>query len=160
VTVEATGFSQSSYKNVVVNVGSAVNLEVILQVGSVSQSVDVGDTLLAVDLPNPTTTINLASIRNLPINGRRFQDFATLTPTVQVDTERGQLSFMGQRGINSNVMVDGADYNNPFFGGIRGGERSNSIVTVPQSSVQEFQAVTRLYSRVRPVQRRLVKRDY
>jgi hypothetical protein len=146
VTVEASGFAPATYQGVVVNVGAAVSLPVKLAVGTLAQSVDVGDQLLQIDLPNPTTTVNLSAIQNLPINGRRFQDFATLTPAVQVDTERGQLSFLGQRGINSNVMVDGTDYNNPFFGGIRGGERSNSIITVPQSSVQEFQAVTAGYS--------------
>ncbi len=43
-------------------------------------------------------------------------------------------------------MVDGADYNNPVFGGARGGERSNFVPTVPQSAVQEFQAVTTGYT--------------
>jgi Carboxypeptidase regulatory-like domain/TonB dependent receptor-like, beta-barrel len=146
VRVDAQGFSQSVYQNVTLNVGSAVNLEVKLELGGAGQEINVADTFLPIDLPNPTTTIDVGAIGNLPINGRRFQDFATLTPTVQVDTERGQLSFLGQRGINSNVMVDGSDYNNPFFGGIRGGERSNFVVTVPQSSVQEFQAVTAGYT--------------
>jgi hypothetical protein len=146
VTVEAQGFAAATFKGVVVNVGSAVNLPVTLEVGAVAQSVDVSTTLLAVDLPNPTTMVNLNQVENLPINGRRFQDFATLTPTVQVDQERGQLSFTGQRGINSNVMLDGTDYNNPFFGGIRGGERSNFIVTIPQTSIQEFQSVTSGYT--------------
>src|SRR4029453_9092209 len=92
-----------------------------------------------------TTTVDADAINDLPINGRRFQDFVTLTPTVQVDTSRGQLSFAGQRGINSNVNVDGADYNQPFFGGIRGGERSNNAFTVPQESIQEFQVVAAGY---------------
>jgi hypothetical protein len=146
VMVEAPGFAPAELKGVVVNVGSAVDLPVTLAVGTTTVIVDVSDTLTGVDLPAPTTIINTQSIENLPINGRRFQDFATLTPTVQVDQERGQLSFAGQRGINSNVMLDGADYNNPFFGGIRGGERSNFIITVPQTSIQEFQAVTSGYT--------------
>jgi hypothetical protein len=107
---------------------------------------EVGDTLLQVVLPQPTTNLSEAAITNLPILGRRFQDFATLTPTVQVDPQRGQLSFAGQRGVNSNVMLDGTDYNQPFFGGIRGGERSNLAFTVPQSAIQEFQTVTTGYS--------------
>ena len=131
VRVDAQGFAQRVYQNVTVNVGSAVSLDVTLQLGGAEVEINVADTFLPVDLPNPTTTIDMTSIEDLPINGRRFQDFATLTPTVQVDQERGQLSFLGQRGINANVMVDGSDYNNPFFGGIRGGERSNFIVTVP-----------------------------
>ncbi len=65
---------------------------------------------------------------------------------MQVDPSRGQLSFAGQRGINANVSVDGADYNEPFFGGIRGGERSNNAFTVPQESIQEFQVVAAGYS--------------
>src|SRR5262249_25412046 len=92
------------------------------------------------------TIINTTAIENLPINGRRFQDFAGLTPTVIVEPSRSQISFAGQRAINSNIMVDGADYNQPFFGGIRGGERSNSIITVPQSSGEEFQTATTGYA--------------
>ena len=52
----------------------------------------------------------------------------------------------GQRGINSNVSIDGADYNQPFFGGIRGGERSNNAFTVPQEAIQEFQVIASGYS--------------
>src|SRR5204863_5558530 len=87
-----------------------------------------------------------ARIQNLPINGRRFQDFVTLTPTAQVDPSRGQISLSGQRGINGNVNVDGVDYNQPFFGGLRGGERSNSAMTLPQESIREFQVVASGYS--------------
>ena len=59
---------------------------------------------------------------------------------------RGQLSFSGQRGINSNISVDGADFNQPFFGGIRGGERSNNAFTIPQEAIQEFQVAAAGYS--------------
>src|SRR5205823_12889194 len=65
---------------------------------------------------------------------------------VQIDPARGSISFAGQRGINGNVMVDGTDYNNPFFGGTRGGERSGFVPTVPQSSLEEFQVVTTGYA--------------
>jgi hypothetical protein len=146
VTVEKAGFSTAVLEGVVVNVGSAVDLPVTLQVGTTTQSVTVSETMMTIALPAPQATLNANAITNLPINGRRFHDFATLTPTVQVDPQRGQLSFAGQRGIYSNVMLDGADYNQPFFGGIRGGERSSSIITVPQSAIQEFQVVTTGYN--------------
>src|SRR5438128_2747653 len=42
--------------------------------------------------------------------------------------------------------LHGADYNQPFFGGIRGGERSNFAPTIPQESIQEFQVVASGYS--------------
>lgn len=146
ITVDSSGFAQTKIEGIVLNVGGAIGIDVVMQVQATTTTVEVGETLLNVALPAPSTTLSNLAITNLPINGRRFQDFAVLTPTVQVDPQRGQLSFVGQRGINSNIMLDGADYNQPFFGGIRGGERSNNVFTVPQSSIQEFQVVTSGYS--------------
>ena len=123
-----------------------MNLPVTLLVGATAQTVDVTAESTSVDLSAPTTIINTLAIENLPINGRRFTDFAALTPTVQIDPIRGSISFAGQRGINGNVMVDGADYNNPFFGGTRGGERSGYVPTIPQASIAEFQAITTGYA--------------
>ncbi|MCS7024516.1 MAG: TonB-dependent receptor [Bryobacteraceae bacterium] len=146
VVAEAQGFSPSTTSGIVVNVGSTVGLNIVMQVQAVSTTVEVAESLLNVAMPAPAAVVNSTAITNLPINGRRFQDFATLTPTVQVEPSRQQLSFAGQRGINANVMVDGADYNQPFFGGIRGGERSNFNFTIPQSAIQEFQVITTGYS--------------
>jgi len=146
LSAESSGFARAKVEGVVLNVGTALNVDIVLQVSSTTTVVEVGASLMNVALPAPSTTLNVGAIQNLPINGRRFQDFAVLTPTVQVDPQRQQLSFAGQRGINANVMLDGADYNQPFFGGIRGGERSNNVFTVPQSAIQEFQVVTTGYS--------------
>ncbi len=146
LTVDAQGFASSVFEGVVVNVGSSVDLPVVMQVGTTVQTVEVGESLIQVDMPSPSSLVNMRAIENLPINGRRFHDFAALTPTVQVDQARGSISFAGQRGINGNVMVDGTDYNNPFFGGTRGGERSGFVFTIPQTSVQEFQAITTGYA--------------
>ena len=130
-----------------ITVGSSLTANQTMQVSSVAETVTVtASPAVESTATVRTTTVDAEAIANLPINGRRFQDFITLTPTVQVDPQRGQLSFAGQRGINSNVSIDGADYNQPFFGGIRGGERSNNAFTVPQESVQEFQVVAAGYS--------------
>lgn len=146
VVAEASGFAANTTSGLVVSVGSTVGLNIVMQVQAVNTTVDVAESLLNVAMPAPSTMVSNTAITNLPINGRRFQDFATLTPTVQVDPSRSQLSFAGQRGINSNVMVDGADYNQPFFGGIRGGERSNNNFTIPQGAIQEFQVITTGYA--------------
>ncbi len=147
MTVTAAGFAETKLTEVVLTVGSAITVNPNMSVQGTSTVVEVGETMISDVQTAPSTTITSTAITNLPINGRRFQDFAQLTPTVQVTSgTRNQLSFAGQRGIYSNVMLDGGDYNQPFFGGIRGGERSNSIITVPQSAVQEFQVVTTGYS--------------
>ena len=146
VVAGAEGFAEASVQGIVLNVGTTVQADLTLQVEETRSEIDVSASLIDPVQSASDNIVNGTAIRDLPINGRRFQDFALLTPTVQVDRQRGQLSFVGQRGINSNVMVDGTDYNQPFFGGIRGGERSNSIITVPQSAVREFQAVAAGYT--------------
>ena len=146
VTASSAGFAESKIEGVVVTVGSAVSLNITLSVQGTTTTVEVGEASISEVQTSSSATLNSTAITDLPINGRRFQDFATLTPTVTVEPSRSQLSFAGQRGIYSNVMLDGGDYNQPFFGGIRGGERSNSIITVPQSAIQEFQVVASGYS--------------
>jgi hypothetical protein len=146
VRVEAAGFAPAQVDEVNLSVGATINLSVSLQVAGVVETIVVTAPAIDTQTVALTTTVNLNAIQNLPINGRRFTDFAALTPAVQIDPTRGSISFAGQRGINGNVMVDGADYNNPFFGGMRGGERSGFVPTVPQSSVEEFQAITTGYA--------------
>lgn len=147
LSLELAGFNTGTRK-VILTVGAIVTANHTLNVTGVTETVVVEAATPQIETSSTvrTTTIGAEAIGNLPINGRRFQDFITLTPTVQIDTSRGQLSFAGQRGINSNVSIDGADYNQPFFGGIRGGERSNNAFTIPQEAIQEFQVMATGYS--------------
>ncbi|MGB9182069.1 MAG: carboxypeptidase regulatory-like domain-containing protein [Pyrinomonadaceae bacterium] len=146
VEVTASGFGKSTQTGYKVEVGSALDAEITLQVQDVNAQVTVTAASVETTLTQTPTNINDTSISQLPINGRRFQDFVLLTPSAQLDPVRQQISLVGQRGINSNVQIDGADYNNPFFGGLRGGERSNNAFTIPQGAVREFQVVTSGYN--------------
>jgi Carboxypeptidase regulatory-like domain/TonB dependent receptor len=146
VDVTAQGFGKSTQTGYKVEVGSSLDANITLQVSDVSAEVLVTSASVETTQVQTPTNINENSITNLPINGRRFQDFVLLTPTAEVDPVRQQISLVGQRGINANVQIDGADYNNPFFGGIRGGERSNQAFTFPQSAIKEFQVVPSGYN--------------
>ena len=148
VSAEASGFAATSIKDVEVSVGRTFDLKISMSASGVQEVVNVtaGAIQVQTTRSEADSVLNQKAIENLPINGRRFQDFVTLTPTALVDPSRGQISLAGQRGINSNVNVDGVDYNNPFFGGIRGGERSNNAFTIPQESIKEFQVVASGYS--------------
>jgi Carboxypeptidase regulatory-like domain len=145
VTANSSGFAEQKIE-VEVFVGRSADANFALGVQGVSAEVQITGDQVQTTASNFDAVQNSAAISNLPINGRRFQDFVTLTPTAQVDPSRGQISLSGQRGINSNINVDGVDYNQPFFGGIRGGERSNSAFTLPQESIREFQVVASGYS--------------
>jgi len=142
----APSFGDSTL-DVQVQVGRTTDANVSLAAGSVSAVVQVSAEGIQTTTSNFDAVQNSDAIQNLPINGRRFQDLVGGTPSALVsDATRGQISLSGQRGINSNVNVDGLDFNQPFFGGIRGGERSNSAFTLPQESIQEFQVVASGYS--------------
>src|SRR5437870_4995165 len=147
IDVEAQGFGKFTQTGYKVEVGSAITADINLSVQGVTGTVLVSaGANVETTQVQTTTNINDTSISQLPINGRRFQDFVLATPTAQIDPSRGQISLVGQRGINGNVQIDGADYNNPFFGGLRGGERSNQAFTIPQSAVKEFQVVASGYN--------------
>lgn len=148
VAAEASGFAASTMTDVEVSVGRTRDLNISMGVTGVTEvvSVTAGAVQVQTSRSEADSVLNQEAIENLPINGRRFQDFVTLTPTAQVEPSRQQISLAGQRGINSNINVDGTDYNNPFFGGIRGGERSNFAFTIPQESIKEFQVVASGYS--------------
>ncbi len=120
VKTTAANFGEVALE-VEVQVGRITDANVTLGASGVSAVVEVTAEGVQTTTNNFDAVQNETAIQNLPINGRRFQDFVTLTPTAQVDPSRGQISLSGQRGINSNINVDGVDYNQPFFGGVRGG---------------------------------------
>ena len=142
VTATAAGFAPSTVDRITVSVGGAVRTVIPLALGETFTEIEVSAALLDALLPATSNVVGSKVFSDLPINGRRFHDFALLTPGVQVSRAAGHLSFGAQRGIYTNVSVDGTDYNQAFFGGIQGGERAGSAMTLPQSAIQEFQAIT------------------
>ncbi|MBK8315455.1 MAG: TonB-dependent receptor [Acidobacteria bacterium] len=146
LSATAQGFAKAELTGVVAKVGQVTDANLTLGVGAVSEAITVTAEAVQTTVSQPDAVLNETAIQSLPINGRRFQDFVTLTPTAQVDPQRGQISLSGQRGINTNINIDGLDYNQPFFGGIRGGERSNNAFTIPQELIKEFQVIAAGYS--------------
>ena len=75
--------------------------------------------------PEGATRIDAMELQAIPNNGRNFLEFTKLTPGVSIvqGPDGDELTVNGQKGIQNNVSVDGADFNNPFFGEQRGGQR-------------------------------------
>src|SRR5207245_10716677 len=82
------------------------------------------------------------AVTNLPNNGRNFLNLTLLTPNVGIvqGPDGDELTVAGQKGIHNNVSVDGADFNNPFFGEQLGGQRP--AFTVNLDAVQEIVVVS------------------
>ena len=140
-TSGAQGFAPADYGNVTVTVGGQTPLEIQLKVGATTTMVDIsaGGQVVETTQTSVSTTINQKSIENLPINGRNFQDFATLSPGVIRDPRGGDLSVGGQRGTFNSLQVDGVDNNNTFFGQALGRGGVRPPYQFSEESVQEFQ---------------------
>jgi len=146
VTVNSSGFSPMTVENVVVEIGRETNLEVALAVGPVTGSVDVSAEAPVINTTQQdfSTNINQTSINELPINGRRWSNFALLTPGAVPDGTFGLISFRGISGLLNNNTIDGGDNNQAFFAEERG--RTRISYSISQAAIREFQVNTSSYS--------------
>lgn len=150
LSVEAAGFKTAKRTGLTLNVGSAVSLDIALQVGTPTETITVTEDAPLVETARSqtSTVINARSVADLPINGRNFLDFTALTPGVVKDPTRGgDLTFGGQRGTLNSLTVDGTDSNNVFFGQSTGRAGSGrSPYSFSQDAVQEFQVATNTFA--------------
>lgn len=144
ITVSATNFGTLARTGIDLAVGQTVNLQLTLSVAGREEVVNVSGDVPVVETSKveQSTYIDKNSIRTLPTNGRNFLDFMTLTPGVSIvqGPDGNEISVNGQKGIQNNVSIDGADNNNPFFGEQRGGQRP--AFTVNLDAVKEFVVVS------------------
>lgn len=138
VAVAHLGFRTSEQKNVVVSVGASATVIAKLEIGAVTDSVTVTDSIL-IDTTKTVEAdlIDRKQIQDLPINGRRVDQFALLTPGVARDGRFGLLSFHGASGNFNNYLIEGNDDNQAYFSEPRGRTRIASSVSA--NAVQEFQ---------------------
>jgi hypothetical protein len=87
-----------------------------------------------------SSNLNQTSINELPVNGRRWSNFAILTPGAVPDGNFGLISFRGISGLLNNSTVDGGDNNQAFFSEERG--RTRSAYSISQAAIREFQVNT------------------
>jgi len=126
VSARAVGFTETRQTGIRLGVGGTINLTLQLQAVQL-QAVTVEATQPVVDATRIETSTSLpdAAVSRLPNNGRNYLNLTLLTPNVAIvqGPDGDELSIGGQKGIHNNVSVDGADFNNPFFGEQRGGQR-------------------------------------
>ncbi|PYT00589.1 MAG: hypothetical protein DMF65_08525 [Acidobacteria bacterium] len=146
VTINATGFSAFTQQKVVVEVGRITPLDVDLSIGGASETVQVTSEAPVINTQQQdfSSNVNQVSINNLPINGRRWSNYALLTPGAVPDGTFGLISFRGISGLLNNNTVDGGDNNQAFFAEERG--RTRISYSISQSAIREFQVNTSSYS--------------
>jgi Carboxypeptidase regulatory-like domain/TonB-dependent Receptor Plug Domain len=127
ITVTLPSFSTLVREGVTLSLGQTVTLVLTLQLSGVQQEVRVTGEAPVIETSRTAgaTRIEEKAVQNLPSASHNFLDFAKLTPGVSIvqGPDGDEMTINGQKGINNNVSVDGLDFNNPFFGEQRGGQR-------------------------------------
>ncbi|MCG8470117.1 MAG: TonB-dependent receptor, partial [Gemmatimonadetes bacterium] len=144
VTARALGqFGDERIEGLVLRVGETLDLVLEFKPVALSEITISGERAPLVDTEDVSSSQRLSEdvVDNLPNNGRNFLDYTLLTPGVSVSQgpDGDVLNIAGQRGIFNNVSVDGADFNNPFFGEQRGGQRP--AFTFNQDAIEEMVVV-------------------
>ena len=143
VTASLEGFATLVREGLEVTLGTTINLRLTLQISAVEEEIVVtgASPLIEVSRIENSVKIDREAIEGLPNNGRNFLEFMNLTPGVGIvqGPDGDEISVNGQKGIQNNVSVDGADFNNPFFGEQRGGQRP--AFTFNLDAIQEFVVV-------------------
>jgi len=157
IRVESQGFQTATQKDIRLQVDEQREINFALNPASVSSTVEVSATEVAVETSNPTLgqVITAEQVADLPLNGRNFVQLATLTPGTTSSTNpssfftsaasseaatRGSfsLSVGGSREQSTDWLLDGNDNNQLDEGGIG--------IFSSIDDIQEFKVLTYNYS--------------
>lgn len=151
--VEHPGFKTVTSNNVEVQVQQSVRLDFTLEVGQVTESVQVEAAADLLQSENATvgTVIAMKSIAELPLNGREYLNLVTLAPNVsnfappsgQTQSRQGgdranqSISAGGNRIVFDYFTLDGVVNTDPNF---------NTYIVLPSiDALQEFKVQTGVY---------------
>ena len=151
LTVEASGFRKYERKEIQLLVSSPATVNVTLDLGSSTQTVEV--TVQAETLNTTDASLGIAfnenQVKGLPLDGRNVPDLLTLQPGVVYTGNRSDIdqkmdsrsgSVNGARSDQSNITLDGVQVNE------QGGVAFKSVLPVTLDSVQEFRVTTTNYN--------------
>jgi hypothetical protein len=153
VTASMSGFKTEEQSGIQVALGESRNVEFVLPLQSVQESVTVVATAQMIDTSRAGTAANvaLASIESLPTISRSIQDFARTSPFFNVGVAAAgdadaTVSVAGRNNRYNNMQIDGA-VNNDVFGLSASGTPGGQTGTQPVSldAIQEIQLVVSPY---------------
>jgi hypothetical protein len=139
VTASLGGFQSGTFGNLQVQVGQTLAADIKMRAAGVTETVTVTAESPLIDTrrTDVSNVVGETAIENLPINGRRWENFVLLGPAVTNDGNFGLVSYRGISGLYNNNTVDGADNNQAFFSEARG--RTRTSYSISQAAIKEFQ---------------------
>ena len=153
VTVSMTGFRSVAHRGIRLTVGQTAVIDTGLELGVVSEHLEVRGDAISVNLATGAVSglVGEREIRDLPLNGRSFQQLALLQPGVQAALAAGndvvggrtpKISINGARPEMNSFLLDGTDINNVY----NKTPGSAAGVLLGVEAVLEFQVLTNAYS--------------
>ena len=156
LSVEHAGFSKATTTDVTVNVGARQRVDFAMQVGAVTESVEVTSVAAALETDSSEhgQVINTAAVTELPLNGRNYADLALLSTNAVKSPmsatfspsgtpREGAFNVNGMRSTYNNFLLDGLD-NNAYGTSNQG--YSAQVVQPSPDALAEFKVITSNFS--------------
>ncbi len=151
--VEATGFKTFIAPSVTLSAGDRARVDAVMEVGNVSQTVEVSATVapaLQTDTSTIGSTVTAQAVEDVPLDGRNVTKLIQLAPGVnqgapndldsgsRPDDRRPTVAFSanGQSDGANNVLVDGMDNNSV---------RGSTVLRPSVDAIQEVNIATNMY---------------
>jgi len=151
--VEHSGFRTATSNNVQVQVQQSLRLDVVLQIGQVSETVEVSATASLLQSENSTLghVVENREIVEAPLNGRQYLGLVTLAPNVSnLAPPSGQAgSRQGGDRANQSISAGGNRIVYNYFtldGVVNTDVNFNTYIVLPSiDALQEFKVQTGVY---------------
>ena len=152
VQVKAPGFRTEVRRPITLAVGSQAVVDFTLQVGETAQTVTVQAEVPQVETTNSSvgSLVEPTQMRELPLNGRNFEQLMTLSPGVVPQVggasfygTQQNYSVSGSRPEGQAYLLDGTDVQNFWAHGTGSGALGTSLGI---DGIAEFQLLTNTYS--------------
>ena len=145
IRCEYKGFKTFERKNVLLEVGKDVRVDVTLQPGSTNETIVITEDVPMVDTTSTTLggTISNEIINDLPLNGRNYQNLLTLRPGTTIYPGGGPWtqSTNGIRPEDTSYVVDGVTNDEAFMGFSvtnAAAVLGDAATVIPIDAIQEF----------------------
>jgi hypothetical protein len=154
VAAEAAGFKRSTQKNVVVVVNSKPAVDLVLEVGAVTESVTITADVAQIETSSGEVgrLISGQQATQLQLNGRNFAQLLGLIPGVSTTYASSFSSLFGGYGSNMSGQSANGSRNDTFSWNIDGvdnkdnGGGGNNFVNINPDAIAEFKVLTTNYS--------------
>ena len=159
ITVRSDGFAEQKRRDVSLSVGQSEPVNISLQVAGATETVTVEDKAPVVDVSTEQTAglVDSRQVKELPLNGRSYDQLITLNPgmvnyTAQrsgsVGTSNSSVGNMfavsGRRPQDNLYLLNGIEYTGASLINVTPGGTSGQLLGV--EAVREFNVITDTYS--------------